>query len=447
LDQALNFAKLSNKFAQTEDIRSMNSIPQREVPVLNLKSQYQAMQSQLEYNVLEVLRSGNYILGKNGEKLEADVAAFCGARYGIGVANGTDALILALWCLDIGPGDEVITSAFTFAATVEAIMLRGAKPVFVDINPETYNIDVNQIEAKINPNTKAIIPVHLYGQPSEMDVILGLASRYGLRVIEDNAQAIGATYKGRRTGSIGDLGCISFYPTKNLGTAGDAGMITTNDPVLAERLKAIRAHGMRTRYYHDELGVNSRMDEIHAAILLTKLPYLEKWNTRRQEIADLYTSSLAGCPGIALPKTASSCTNVYHQYTVRVLSNYNLAGNTTPGSQRDYLKNELQKRGVGSMIYYPVPLHQQKAYTDKYQDKYSLPITEEFSAEVLSLPMYPELSNQDIEYVANCIKEVMTGSPFFVAPHVAVEQPAGSQNAPQTTFVPGNNVVSGSNVK
>ena len=386
------------------------------VPILNLKAQYETIQTELEATILEVLRSGNYILGKYVQSLEEKRAALCGAKYGIGVANGTDALLLALWCLDIGPGDEVITTPFTFAATVEAIALRGAKPVFIDIDEHSYNIDPEQIERAITPRTKAIMPVHLYGLPSHMDPICEIAKRHGLRVIEDNAQGIGATYKGRPTGSMGDLACTSFYPTKNLGAAGDAGMIVTSDEKLAERLKAIRAHGMRKRYYHDELGVNSRLDELQAAVLSVKLPYLASWNARRAELADLYTKHLSGCPGIVTPTVSlagqkagtarGEVQHVYHQYTIRVLSDAGTGG-TLENPKRDELIAELSKANVGSMCYYPVPLHVQQAFQQVGASMGQFPISERLSREVLSLPMYPELTNEQVIYVADCIKSHM----------------------------------------
>lgn len=245
------------------------------IPIFSAKEQYPQIAADLEAAVLEVLRSGNYIMGQKNKTLEQQIAKLCGAKHGVGVANGTDALILALWALDIGPGDEVITTPFTFAATIEAIAMRGAKPVFVDVDEKTFNIDPKAIQRVITPKAKAIIPVHLYGQSSDMDPIMDLADRYALKIVEDNAQAIGATYKGKPTGSFGDAACISFYPTKNLGACGDAGMIVTSNDQLAERLRCLRAHGSKQRYFHEELGVNSRLDEIQAAILLTKLRHLD----------------------------------------------------------------------------------------------------------------------------------------------------------------------------
>lgn len=383
------------------------------VPILNLRAQYNQVGPAIEQAVLDVLRSGNYILGEHVAELEKEVAAICGAKYGIGVANGTDALILSLWCMDIGKGDEVITTPFTFAATVEAIALRGAKPVFVDIDPVSYNMNPDLIEKAITKKTKAIMPVHLYGLPADMEPILKIAKKHNLRVIEDNAQGIGATYRGQPTGSFGDVACTSFYPTKNLGACGDAGMLVTNDEKLAERLRCLRAHGSHRRYFHDELGVNSRLDELQAVALRVKVPHLKEWNKRRDGIARLYSSALQGCPGISLPTvsvngrqaTSQEITHVWHQYTIRVHSN-NLKAKEN--EERKKLIEELAARGVGSMCYYPVPLHLQVAFKKLGYKKGAFPITEQVANEVLSLPMYPELTTEDVIYVANQITEVMT---------------------------------------
>lgn len=385
------------------------------VPILNLKAQYSSIQDEVEANVLEVLRSGNYVLGKYVRKLEEEVAAICDCKHGIGVANGTDALHIALWALGIEEGDEVITTPFTFAATAEAIAYRRAKPVFVDIDPDTFNIDVSKLESAITSKTKAIIPVHLYGLPSDMGPLMEIANKYGLKVVEDNAQAIGANYKGRVTGSFGDVACISFYPTKNLGALGDAGMIVTNNEELATRAKAIRAHGSLRRYYHDELGLNSRLDEIQAAGLVAKLPHLSNWNKRRNEIADMYEKLLANCPQIVTPKrtevsslgTGIIFTHVWHQYTVRVVSdNY---GNKLSNQARENLLDTLKESNIGSMCYYPVPLHMQKPFADAYSYG-DFPEAEKAATEVLSLPMYPELTDEQVEAVAACVNKAMTQS-------------------------------------
>ena len=411
---------------------------QPKIPILNLKTQYQGIQQEIEQTVLNVLRSGNYILGEYVSKLEAQIAEICGCKYGIGVANGTDALVLAVWALDIGPGDEVITAPFTFAATVEAIALRGARPVFVDVDADSFNIDPKAIEKAITPRTKAIMPVHLYGQPADMDPIIDLADRYGLKVIEDNAQAIGALYKGKPTGSFGDVACISFYPTKNLGAAGDAGMLVTNDEALAERLKSIRAHGMKRRYYHDELGVNSRLDELQAAILCAKLPHLSDWNARRQQLARLFHKYLKGIPGLILPELSISgmpantqeISHVWHQFTVRLTLRDTSAeaaphlwalASSRPGTLRDIVSEELLQQGIGSMCYYPVPLHVQTAFADLGYKKGDFPISETLADEVLSLPMYPELTEEQVITIANALRTILTG---VEAENVFVPTPA-----------------------
>lgn len=389
------------------------------VPILDLKAQYEQVGQKLEELVLDVLRSGHYILGKLGQKLEEELAALCGTKYGIGVANGTDALVLALWAADIGPGDEVVTPSFTFAATAEAIALRGATPKFIEVDPVTYNINPALIESLITERTKAIVPVHLYGQPADMDPIMEIAAKYNLIVIEDNAQGIGATYKGKPTGSFGDMACISFYPTKNLGAAGDAGMIVTRHEKFNERLRALRAHGSKVRYYHDELGVNSRLDEIQAAVLVTKLPHLAEWNNKRNQVAQWYEQAFKNTPGIITPTIAPGSTHVWHQYTIRVTVQQN-PSDTTP--VRDQLIKELAERGISSMCYYPVPLHMQKAFASYGYKEGDLPLSETLAQQVISLPMYPELQQQQVEQVAKTVIEI-----------VAAKQAAASVATPVAT--------------
>ena len=389
------------------------------IPILNLKAQYRSISEEIEANVLDVMRSGNYVLGKYVKKLEEEVAALCDAKYGIGVANGTDALYLALWALGIDEGDEVITTPFTFAATAEAIAYRKAIPVFVDVDPETFNIDVNKIEAAITPKTKAILPVHLYGLPADMEPIMEIARKHNLKVVEDGAQSLGSFYRGRATGSFGDCATVSFYPTKNLGAMGDAGMVVTSDEEIATRLKALRAHGSLRRYYHDELGINSRLDEIQAAALVAKLPHLSNWNKRRNEIADLYNELLQNCPQIVTPKRSEVAsfgkgiiyTHVWHQYTIRVISdNYS---NKLSNGARQNLLNTLKESKIGSMCYYPVPLHMQKPFAQHY--KYGdFPEAEKAASEVLSLPMYPELSDKQVETVAQAVNDAMAKSTISV---------------------------------
>ncbi len=372
------------------------------IPILDLQKQYQQVGTELEQRIIKVLRSGHYILGDNVRELERSVAALCGCRQAVGCANGTDALILALWALDIGPGDEVVTTPFTFAATAEAIAHRGARAVFVDIDPLTFNIDASLIEAAVTGRTRALLPVHLYGQPAEMERIVQVARHHDLKIIEDNAQAIGALYKGKPTGSFGDAGCISFYPTKNLGACGDAGMVVTSDERVAERLRVLRAHGSRVRYHHDELGVNSRLDELQAVALLTKLTYLADWNEKRRQVARHYNDLLRDIPGLILPAVAGETTPVWHQYTVRVES-----AASAPGVRRDQLAAGLAARGVDSMCYYPVPLHLQPAFSSLGYKAGDFPVAERVAAEVLSLPMYPELSRGQIERIAQGIRDVL----------------------------------------
>ena len=375
------------------------------IPILDLKEQYKQVGPALEAKVIEILRSGNYILGKYGAELEQEVAGLCGVRYGVAVANGTDALNLALWALDIGPGDEVITPTFTFAATAEAIGLRGATPVFVDVDPVSFNIRPDLIEKAITKATKAILPVHLYGQSADMEAICEIAARHNLKIVEDNAQAIGAARNGQATGSRGDMACISFYPTKNLGAAGDAGMVVTDNPQLRDRLKSLRAHGSVVRYYHDELGVNSRLDEIQAAVLLAKLPCLQRWNSQRSTVARWYEESLRNTPGLVLPTVSPGNVHVWHQYTVKVTSGGSVAADE---QLRNELAKELAARGIGSMCYYPVPLHRQKAFSANSVSSGQFPVADRLAAQVLSLPMYPELAYGQVMSVAKEIKSILS---------------------------------------
>jgi dTDP-4-amino-4,6-dideoxygalactose transaminase len=363
------------------------------VPVLDLKAQYQSIKDEIDEAVLGVMESGYFVLGPNVKALEAEVAEYVGCQHGVGVASGTDALRLSLEALDIGPGDEVITTPFTFVATANTISHAGARPVFVDIDPRTFNIVPAQIEAAITERTKAIVPVHLYGQPAEMDAIIDIARRHNLYVIEDCAQAIGAEDDGRRVGTFGDLACFSFYPTKNLGAFGDAGMVTTNDPDLAERVTVLRQQGSRTRYYHDVLGFNSRLDEMQAALLRVKLRRLDDWQSRRGQIAVRYDAGL-GELDVETPFVRPGVTHVYHQYTIRV-------------ARRDELIEFLRERDVGSMIYYPLPLHLQKMYHDLDYAEGSLPVSESAGREVLSLPIYPELTDEQVRTVVDTIGEFL----------------------------------------
>lgn len=371
------------------------------IPIFNSKRQYEQIGADVEKAVCEVLRSGAYILGPNAKSLETELAEYIGVKYTVGLNSGTDALHLALRALDIGKGDEVITTAFTFVATAEAIGIVGAKPVFVDINADTFNIDPAKIEAAITPKTKAIIPVHLYGQPCDMDAIMDIAKRYDLHVIEDCCQAIGSTYKGKKVGTFGDIGCYSFYPTKNLGTMGDGGLVTTNSEYLKDRIIALRNHGGAVRYHHDEIGVNSRLDEIQAAILRIKLPYIDSWNTKRRERAHIYNELFAKCSDIKTPVELDDTYCVYHQYTVKV-------------PNRDEIFEKLHDAGIGAMLYYPIPLHLQKVHEYLGMGKGSLPITEHNTEVVMSLPMFPELTREEQETVANTLIKLVEDSKALV---------------------------------
>ncbi|MGN0013900.1 MAG: DegT/DnrJ/EryC1/StrS family aminotransferase [Candidatus Gastranaerophilaceae bacterium] len=362
------------------------------IPIMDSKRQYAKIGDKLEKAVIEVMQSGQYILGKNNKAFEEEMAAYCGTKYAVALNSGTDALHVALRALDIGEGDEVITTAFTFVATTEAIGIVGAKPVFADIDKNTFNIDADKIEELITPKTKAIIPVHLYGQPCDMEKIMDIAKRHNLKVIEDACQGIGSEFKGQKVGSFGDFGCFSFYPTKNLGTMGDGGMLTTNDENLRNRAVALRNHGGAVRYYHDEIGVNSRLDEIQAAILRVKLPYIDEWNAARKANAMYYNELFADCKDVATPVELDNTKCIYHQYTVKI-------------PNRDAVHKMLQEKGIGAMIYYPVPLHMQKVHKYLNIPENSLPNTVENTKLVLSLPMFPELTKEEQETVAKTLIE------------------------------------------
>lgn len=360
------------------------------IPILDLKRQYNQIGSEIEKEVVEVLRSGSYILGQHNKALEADLADYVGVKHAIALNSGTDALHLALRALDIGAGDEVITVAFTFVATTEAIGIVGAKPVFVDIDADTFNIDVERIEKAITPKTKAILPVHLYGQPCDMDIIMDIAKKYDLFVIEDCCQAIGAKYKDKMVGSFGDVGCFSFFPTKNLGAMGDGGLLTTNSQLINDRVIALRNHGGAVRYYHDEIGVNSRLDEIQAAILRVKFKHIDEWNKKRRENAYRYNELFSHYEDIQTPTELDDTYCVYHQYTVKV-------------PNRDEVHKLLQEAGIGAMLYYPVPLHLQKVHEYLGVKQGALPVTEHNTTLVISLPMFPELTYEEQKTVAETL--------------------------------------------
>jgi len=359
------------------------------IPILDLEAQYLAHRQEIDAAILGVVASGHFILGPKVRALEQEIAAYVGCQYAVGVASGTDALFLALLALGIGPGDEVITTPFTFIATASTISHTGAVPVFVDIDPQDFNLVPEQVEKAITPKTKAIVPVHLFGQTVRMEPILEMARRHALKVIEDAAQAIGAEESGRRAGSFGDVGCFSFYPTKNLGAYGDGGMVTTNDPALAERIDTLRKQGSRRKYYNEVLGYNSRLDEIQAALLRVKLRYLDEWTAGRQRAARRYSELLAGS-GVQTPYERPNVRHVYHQYTIRA-------------PRRDELHAYLSEHGIGTMIYYPVPIHRLPLYAHLNYPVGSLPASEKAANEVLSLPMFPELTDEQIRSVVEAI--------------------------------------------
>lgn len=361
-----------------------------QIPLVDLRKQYEAIQEEVQATIGQVLEGMQLFLGENVQAFEEEFARYCGTEFAIGVGSGTEALHLALLACGVGPGDEVITVSHTFIATAEAIALVGGVPVFVDIDPATYNIDPSQIEERITPRTRAILPVHLYGHPAEMKPILELASRYNLRVIEDACQAHGALYHGKRVGSLGDVGCFSFYLAKNLGAYGEGGMVVTNNPEIAQTTRLLRNHGSESKYSHVLLGVNARLDEIQAAILRKKLPHLDEWNEGRRRLARCYDESLPS--EMVKPIEQSQCRHVYHLYVIR-----------TP--ERDQLREWLKARGVDTGIHYPLPIHLQKACQIYGCGNGLLPVTEEIAGQILSLPMYPELTEEEVRYICDSIRE------------------------------------------
>ena len=381
------------------EILPLRQAPLGKVPLLDVGRGNGPLREEFLAAIANVIDSGRFLHGPEVTELENNVARVCGVPHAIACASGSDALLLALMAIDLKPGDEVIVPSFTFFATASAVWRLGAKPVFVDIDPATFNIDPAAIEAAIVPATRAIVPVHLFGQCAEMDAILDLARRHDLRVIEDAAQSIGATYHGRPAGSLGDMGCLSFYPTKNLGCFGDGGMLTTRDGELAQRLRLLAGHGMSPRYYHREVGINSRLDTVQAAILSVKLQYLDEWTNARRANAARYWQ-LCSAAGIdrrlELPQATTGQGHVWNQYTVRV-------GNGC----RDEVKASLAQAGVGAEIYYPVPLHLQQCFASLGYREGSLPATEQAAREVLSLPIFPELTDAELQTVVVRLDEAL----------------------------------------
>jgi len=400
------------------------------VPPFSLEEQLRQLGDSLDQAVLQVLRSGQYIGGGVVNAFEASFAEACAVPHAIGCNSGTDALILALRALDIGPGDEVITSSFSFFATAEAISSVGATPVFVDVDPASYLIDLDRIEAALTPATRALMPVHLFGRPVDMERINAIALRHGLRVIEDCAQATGASWAGRPVGSWGDAGCFSFFPTKNLGAAGDGGAVVCRDSTLAQRIRELAVHGMPRRYLHTDLGYNSRLDAMQAAVLNVKLPHLPLWVERRRRIAQRYREALGDLTTIQLAEAGPEG-HSWNQFVVRVpgcpADQVSCAGRCTPSNDsatfglpeaccRDWLKQQLQDEGVITIIYYPIPIHRQPAYAELGYGPGSLPVTERLCVEVLSLPIFPELGDEQQERVITALRQLVgAGSPVLAA--------------------------------
>jgi dTDP-4-amino-4,6-dideoxygalactose transaminase len=368
-----------------------------QVPLLDLKRQHEALREELREAVGRVLDSQQFILGEDVRRLEEELASYTRARHAVGCGSGSDALLLALLALDIGAGDEVVTTPFTFFATAGAIARTGARPVFADIEPRTYNVDPARVEAALTERTRAILPVHLYGQCAETDAIMRATEARGVSVIEDAAQAIGADDpEGRRAGSTGAMGCFSFYPTKNLGAAGEAGLVTTNDDALALRLRRLRVHGGATEYHHEEVGFNSRLDTLQAAVLRVKLPHLDSWSDARRERADNYTRMLSEAglgEFVTPPYVKPGARHIFHQYVIRV-----------EAARRDALLEHLKSNGVGTKIYYPVPLHMQPCFAYLGHEEGDFPESERAARETLALPIYPELTGDQQQYVVETIR-------------------------------------------
>ncbi|MBI4688353.1 MAG: DegT/DnrJ/EryC1/StrS family aminotransferase [Nitrospirae bacterium] len=363
------------------------------IPMVDLKVQYRSLRAEIEEVIHNIVESGHFILGPNVEAFEKEIAAYHSVKYAVGLASGTDALHFSLRALGISKGDEVITTPFTFIATAEAVAYVGAAPVFVDIDRESLNIDVSHIEGKITSKTKAIIPVHIFGQPANMDEIMSLAKKHNLRVIEDCAQSFGASYKGKKTGSIGDTGCFSFYPSKNLGAYGDGGILTTNSEEIYNKIKLLRNHSTIAPYKHGSIGYNSRLDEIQAGILRIKLRHIDSYNQKRAEIAKIYTSILKDA--VKCPLETADRTHVYHQYTIR-------------SQKRAEIQSALKAENISSVVYYPIPLHLQPAFNYLGYKEGDLPETEKAAKEVLSLPVYPELEPKQAELIAETVIKVVS---------------------------------------
>ncbi|MDD3049950.1 MAG: DegT/DnrJ/EryC1/StrS family aminotransferase [Candidatus Cloacimonetes bacterium] len=362
------------------------------VPILDLNAQYKDIIDEIKHEINKVMDKHQYILGPQVKELEEKIAEFCNCDFAIGCASGSDALVLALMAVGVNEGDEVITTPFTFFATAGSVHRVGAKPVFVDINPKTFNIDPEKIEKAITPKTKAIMPVHLFGQAADMDAIMAIAQKHNLKVIEDNAQGIGALYKGKTAGTIGDIGTLSFFPSKNLGAMGDGGMCLTNDPELAQKLMKLRVHGEVQKYYHKWVGFNSRLDSIQAAVLIVKLAHLQNWSTARQKNAKYYFEQLSGLKQIVLPHIEKDCVSIFNQFSILA-------------EKRDELMQYLLDNGIGCAIYYPKPLHLQECFSYLNYKEGDFPVSENTANKVISIPIFSELTKEQQDYIISTIKK------------------------------------------
>jgi dTDP-4-amino-4,6-dideoxygalactose transaminase len=365
----------------------------RTIPFLNIKREHAGIQQEISQAIERVFESGRFVLGDEVAAFETEFSSYVGAKFGIGVNSGSDALFLALKALGIDENSEVITVSHTFVATVDSVVRCGAKPVFVDVEPDTFCIDTSTIEERITERTKAILPVHLYGHPAHLDELLKIATQYDLSVVEDACQAHGAEYKGRKVGSFGDVACFSFYPAKNLGAYGDGGCVTTNDSDLADRIKLLRNYGQSRKYYHDLVGINSRLDELQAAMLRVKLSRLDEWNEKRRRLAELYKEML-GQTDVLLPSERTYAKHTYHLFVIRL-------------AERDNCQRFLRKNGIQTQIHYPIPVHQQKAYSG-FESATDLSVTQTICNEILSLPLYPSLTDEEVAYTAAAIKDAIS---------------------------------------
>jgi dTDP-4-amino-4,6-dideoxygalactose transaminase len=362
-----------------------------QVPLLDLRAQYADIKNDVDQAIHRVLDSTRFIGGPEVAGLEEEIARYCACPHAIGCASGTDALLLALRALDVGPGDEVVTTAFSFFASAGAVANVGARPVFVDVDPRTFNLDAHRLEAAITPLTKAVVAVHLFGQCCDLTAVQAVCDKHRLYLIEDAAQAIGAEWEGRRAGSVGDVGCFSFFPSKNLGAAGDGGLVTVRDAALGERVRLLREHGAKPKYYHALVGTNSRLDALQAAILRVKLRHLDRWSEKRAKNAALYDQLFEGAR-LTRPYRDARARHIYNQYVIRV-------------PERDAMRQHLADRGIGTEIYYPVPLHLQQCFSPLGYREGDMPQSEAAANEVLALPIYPELTEEQIRYVATCVRD------------------------------------------